>query len=206
MKLASKRVFDLLFAAMALLLCFPILVIIALLIKLIDKGAVFYQQERIGKNQKIFTIYKFKTMQAGSQKKGLLTIGDSDNRITKMGFFLRKYKLDELPQFINVLIGNMSIVGPRPELPYYVKFFSKADLCIFNLKPGLTSLASIKFRNEAELLKKAKNPEAYYIKTILPEKLKLDKHYVWKHNLFMDINIIFNTFMVVFFKTKSYAN
>ncbi|MGB1309085.1 MAG: sugar transferase [Oceanihabitans sp.] len=197
MKLTIKRIFDICFASIALLFCSPIIVIIALLIKTIDKGKVFYKQKRVGKNQKEFTIFKFKTMQVGSEKNGLLTIGNSDSRITKVGYFLRKYKLDEIPQFFNVLLGNMSIVGPRPELQHYVNYYTKEDISVFNIKPGITSFASIKFKNEVELLKKASNPEAYYLNTILPEKLKLNKQYVASHNLIVDLKIILQTFFAL---------
>ena len=149
-----KRFFDILCALFGLIILSPILLIIAILIKLESKGPVFYRQIRVGKNNIDFRIFKFRTMYVGSDKKGLLTLGDRDTRVTKVGYYLRKYKLDELPQLINVLIGDMSFVGPRPEVRKYVNLYSEDDLRIFNIRPGITDYASIEFRDEAELFKR----------------------------------------------------
>jgi len=195
-----KRIFDTIFSFFGLIILSPLLLMIALVIKIESKGPVFYLQTRVGKNNTDFKIYKFRTMRVGSDTGGLLTIGDKDPRITKFGYFLRKYKLDELPQLINVFIGNMSFVGPRPEVRKYVNHYSKDDMSIFAIKPGITDYASICFRDEAELLRKTDNPEKLYLEKILPEKLKLNKKYLNSGNLLTDFKIILNTFKTIFKK------
>jgi lipopolysaccharide/colanic/teichoic acid biosynthesis glycosyltransferase len=195
-----KRCFDFSFAVLGLLFLFPILILIALIIKLNSKGPVLFIQERVGRHNLNFNIYKFRTMYVKSQQKGLLTIGDKDNRVTKIGYFLRKYKIDEFPQLINIIKGDMSFVGPRPELRYYVNFYDEADLIIFKLRPGITGLASLKYRNEVELLKKAKDPEKFFIETIIPDKLKYNKLYLKRRNFFFDLKLIGVTFFRVLFK------
>jgi lipopolysaccharide/colanic/teichoic acid biosynthesis glycosyltransferase len=192
-----KRIFDIIFSFFGLILLLPLLLLIALLIKLESKGSLFYLQTRVGKDNIDFKIFKFRTMFVGSDKKGLLTLGDRDPRITKTGFFLRKYKLDELPQLINVFIGNMSFVGPRPEVRKYVDYYSKEDLMILSVKPGITDYASIHYRDEAELLKGVNNPEQFYIDNIMPEKIKLNKKYINSHNLFTDFKIILKTIQII---------
>jgi len=193
-----KRIFDILCSMFGLILISPILLLIATFIKLESKGTVFYLQTRVGKNNEDFKIYKFRTMFIGSDAKGLLTIGDKDPRVTKSGYFLRKYKLDELPQLINVFIGNMSFVGPRPEVRKYVNHYSEDDLKILSIKPGITDYASIYFRNEAEILKSTNEPEKLYIEKILPEKLRLNKEYLNNIGLLADIRIIFKTICIIF--------
>ena len=188
-----KRAFDIIFSGLGLIFVFPFLIIIAILIKLESKGVIFYRQTRVGQFNKDFKIFKFRTMKTDSDKLGLLTLGDKDFRVTKIGYYLRKFKLDELPQLINVFIGNMSFVGPRPEVRKYINYYSKEDLKVLNLKPGITDFASIEFRNEAELLKDAENPETFYIDNILPKKLKLHKEYLKKKSLINDIKIILKT-------------
>ncbi|UKM63969.1 sugar transferase [Flavobacteriaceae bacterium GSB9] len=185
-----KRIFDILFSAIGLVVLSPLLIIIAILIKLDSKGPVFFIQGRVGKNNKDFNIYKFRTMRTASDKKGLLTLGNNDSRITKIGYFLRRYKIDEFPQLINILKGDMSFVGPRPELRYYVNFYNEDDMSIFQVRPGITGLASLKYRNEVELLKAAKNPEEFFIKAIIPDKLKFNKEYIKKRNFFFDLKLI----------------
>lgn len=192
-----KRCFDIIFSFLGLILLLPLLVLIALIIKLESKGPILYKQIRVGKNNIDFKIYKFRTMYVGSDKKGLLTVGNKDPRITKTGYFLRKYKLDEFPQLINVLFGSMSFVGPRPEVRKYVDYYSGSDLDIFSVKPGITDYASIHFRNEVELLKETNNPEMFYLKEIMPEKIALNKKYIEHKNLFIDIKIIFNTILII---------
>jgi len=193
-----KRLFDISFAFVGLVFLCPVLIIIALLIKAESKGSVFFRQIRVGKNNKDFRIFKFRTMLDGSDKKGLLTLGDNDSRVTKVGYYLRKYKLDELPQLINVLKGDMSFVGPRPEVRKYVDHYSDEDLRIFKIRPGITDYASIEFRDEAELLKDTVNPEETYIKEIMPKKLALNKKYVDNHTLIKDVSIILNTIKSIF--------
>ncbi|SEQ45445.1 Sugar transferase involved in LPS biosynthesis (colanic, teichoic acid) [Hyunsoonleella jejuensis] len=188
-----KRIFDFIFASIGLIILAPLLLVLAILIKLDSKGPVLFIQERVGQHNVDFNIYKFRTMYVKSQKKGLLTIGDNDARVTRIGYYLRKYKIDEFPQLINIIKGDMSFVGPRPELRYYVNFYKPEDLVIFKLKPGITGLASLQYRNEVELLKKADNPEAYFINTIIPDKLRYNKMYL-KHNGFLlDLKLIFIT-------------
>ena len=192
-----KRVFDIIFSFFGLILILPLLIIIALLIKLESKGPLFYLQTRVGRHNKDFKIFKFRTMFVGSDKKGLLTLGDRDPRITKTGYFLRKYKLDELPQLINVFIGNMSFVGPRPEVRKYVNYYSQEDLIVLNAKPGITDYASIMYRDEAELLNEASNPEQFYIENIMPKKIELNKKYINSQGLFTDFKIIFKTIQII---------
>ena len=163
-----KRLFDIIFSAIGLILLLPLLLLIAILLKLESKGPVFYKQVRVGFNSTDFKIFKFRTMYTGSDLKGLLTIGDKDPWVTRIGYYLRKYKLDELPQLVNVFIVNMSFVGPRPEVRKYVNHYSKDDLLIFSIKPGITDFASVHFSDEAEQLKMASDPEKMYLEKILP--------------------------------------
>ena len=188
-----KRLFDILFSVSVLLLLFPILFIIGISIILESRGGMFFSQKRVGKNEQAFQILKFRTMFLDSEKKGQITVGDRDPRITRVGFFLRKYKLDELPQFWNVLIGEMSIVGPRPEVPYYVNFYDKNQKQVFKVKPGITDYASLKYFDENVLLGKSENPEQTYIKEIMPQKLALNLEYVNQHGFFTDLKIIGKT-------------
>ena len=192
-----KRLFDIIFSFIGLIILLPILLIIAIGIKIDSKGAVFYRQTRVGRHNQDFKIFKFRTMFVGSDNKGLLTLGDNDNRVTKIGYYLRKYKLDELPQLINVFIGNMSFVGPRPEVRKYVDYYSEEDLQIFKIKPGITDYASIAFRNEAELLKAAADPEKLYVEDIMPKKIALNKKYINNNSLIADIKIIIKTILII---------
>jgi lipopolysaccharide/colanic/teichoic acid biosynthesis glycosyltransferase len=193
-----KRIFDIIFSLIGSIVLLPMGVVIILLILIESKGPIFYLQTRVGKNKKDFKIFKFRTMCVGSDKKGLLTVGDKDPRVTKVGYFLRKFKLDELPQLINVLSGSMSFVGPRPEVQKYVDYYTTDDLIILSMRPGITDYASIYFRDEAELLKNTKHPEKLYIESILPKKLKLNKKYIAKNNVFIDIKIILKTILTIF--------
>lgn len=195
-----KRIFDVFFSFLGLLVLFPVWFVIAILIKIDSKGPVFFIQPRVGLNNQDFNIYKFRTMQMESEKRGLLTLGNKDNRITPVGYFLRRYKIDEFPQLINVLMGDMSFVGPRPELRKYVNHYPQEDLIVLSVKPGITGLASIKFRNEVELLKTAKDPEAYFISSIIPEKLKLNKEYLKNKSFWFDLKLISITIYEVVFK------
>lgn len=192
-----KRLFDIVFSLLGLLLLLPLLIVVALFLKLESQGPVFYKQVRVGKGNSDFKIFKFRTMFIGSDRKGLLTVGDRDPRVTKTGFFLRKYKLDELPQLINVIIGSMSFVGPRPEVRHYVNYYSAEDIQILSVKPGITDYASIVFRDEAELLKNAENPEDFYIKNILPQKIALNKKYIESASLLVDLKIIIKTIQTI---------
>ena len=185
-----KRLFDVILSLVVLILLTPVLLLVALLIKLDSKGPVLFIQPRVGLNNTDFKIFKFRTMVMESDKKGLLTIGNNDARITRVGYFLRRYKIDEFPQLANILIGDMSFVGPRPELRHYVNYYHEDDMVVFSVRPGITGLASIAFRNEVELLKQAKDPEQYFIQSIIPEKLKLNKAYIKKRNIFFDLKLI----------------
>ena len=193
----AKRVFDFLFSVIGLVAITPVMLILAFIITIDSKGGVFYKQVRIGKNQKPFSLYKFRSMRTDADKKGLLTVGNNDSRITKIGYYLRKYKLDELPQLINVLFGNMSFVGPRPEVEKYVKLYNQEQLMVFNVKPGITDWASIKYVNENEILAKSSQPEKTYIEEIMPAKLKLNLEYVKHNNVFVDIKIILLTIKAI---------
>ena len=193
----AKRVFDFLFSVIGLVAITPVMLILAFIITIDSKGGVFYKQVRIGKNQKPFSLYKFRSMRTDADKKGLLTVGNNDSRITKIGYYLRKYKLDELPQLINVLFGNMSFVGPRPEVEKYVKLYNQEQLMVFNVKPGITDWASIKYVNENEILAKSSQPEKTYIEEIMPAKLKLNLEYVNHNNVFVDIKIILLTIKAI---------
>ncbi|MCK9256120.1 MAG: sugar transferase [Bacteroidales bacterium] len=188
-----KRVFDLFFSFFGLMFLFPFLLIISLLIMLDSKGGVFYRQLRVGKGGKDFYIFKFRTMKPNSDKQGLLTVGGRDNRITKIGVFLRKYKIDEFPQLINAFIGDMSIVGPRPEVRKYVDLYNDEQKQVLNLRPGITDYASIEFSRENELLAKSENPEKTYIEEIMPTKLQLNLKYINEACLQTDLKIIFKT-------------
>lgn len=188
-----KRIFDVLFSLIVILCFFSFGLIISILIKLSSSGGIFYSQIRIGKNAKPFKIYKFRSMKIDSDHSQKLTIGMKDPRITSIGFFIRKYKLDEFPQFINVLIGNMSIVGPRPEVKEYVDRYSDEQRKILSLKPGITDYASIEYFKENELLAASSDPEKTYIEEIMPAKLKLNEKYLENQSLGHDIQIIWKT-------------
>lgn len=175
-----KRFFDIVASGCGLLVLLPLFLVIAIWIKLDSKGPVFYRQVRVGRHNKDFRIIKFRSMRVGADKGSLVTIGGRDPRITRSGYFIRKYKLDELPQLINVFIGQMSIVGPRPEVRHYVDYWTKEQLHVLDVRPGITDPASIKFRNENELMEKADNPENYYINVIMQEKIRLYLEYVGK--------------------------
>jgi len=188
-----KRSFDILFSISTIILLSPLFLAISISILIDSRGGVFYKQIRIGKNGSDFFILKFRSMQSGSDKKGLLTMSDRDNRITSVGHFIRKYKLDELPQLINVFIGTMSVVGPRPEVPEYVNLYTDEQRKVLTVKPGITDYASIEYRNENEILRKAENPEQLYIQEIMPAKLKLNLKYIEEQSIFTDAKIIVRT-------------
>lgn len=192
-----KRFFDILASGIGLIILSPLFLILAIWIKLDSKGPVFYRQVRVGLHNKDFRIFKFRSMRVGSDKGSLVTIGGRDPRITRSGYIIRKLKLDELPQLINVFVGDMSLVGPRPEVRHYVNYWTPEQMHVLDVRPGITDPASIKFRNENELMEKAENPEEYYIHVIMQEKLKLYIDYVNHHSFFGDICLIFKTFWVV---------
>ena len=192
-----KRLFDILLSGIGLLIISPLFLIVAILIKLDSPGPIFYRQVRVGRYNKDFRIFKFRSMRIGSDKGSLVTIGGRDPRITRSGYFIRKFKIDELPQLINVLVGDMSLVGPRPEVRHYVNYWTEEQMHVLDVRPGITDPASIKFRNENELLAQAEDPEKYYIEVIMQEKIKLYLDYVAKNSLWYDIKLIFQTFWVI---------
>lgn len=192
-----KRLFDIVMSGLGLLILSPLFLFLAFWIKLDSKGPVFFRQSRVGKGNKDFRIFKFRSMRVGSDKGSQVTIGGHDPRITRSGYFIRKFKLDELPQLINVFIGDMSLVGPRPEVRHYVDYWTPEQMHVLDVRPGITDPASIKFRNENELLEKAEDPEQYYIDVIMQEKLKLYLEYVQNHSFFGDLGLIFKTFWVI---------
>lgn len=192
-----KRLFDIVASGMGLIVLSPIFLILAIWIKLDSKGPVFYRQVRVGRNNNDFRIFKFRSMRVGSDKGSLVTIGGHDPRITKSGYFIRKFKFDELPQLINVFLGDMSLVGPRPEVRHYVDYWTPEQMHVLDVRPGITDPASIKFRNENELMEKAEDPEKYYIEVIMQEKIKLYLEYVENHSFFYDLGLIIKTFWVI---------
>lgn len=188
-----KRIFDIFFSLIGLLILLPFFIIIALMVMIDSSGGIFYKQERVGKDSRIFLLFKFRSMRTNADKNGLLTIGGRDSRITRMGYFIRKYKIDELPQLINVLLGDMSLVGPRPEVQRYVNLYNNEQKKVLTVKPGITDYASIEYSNENELLGKAENPEQVYINEIMPAKLKLNLKYIAEQGIVTDFKIILKT-------------
>lgn len=195
-----KRTSDILFSSIGLILLSPIFLVISIAIVMESKGGIFYVQKRVGKNNKDFNLIKFRTMYTASDKKGLLTVGFNDSRITKVGRFLRKHKLDEIPQLVNVLKGDMSLVGPRPEVRRYVNLYSAEQRKVLSVKPGITEYASIVYKDENELLAKSPDPEKTYIEEIMPRKLELNLQYVRSNGLLKDIKLIFLTLKELIFR------
>lgn len=189
------RILDIILSFLGLILLAPLLLLIALLIKITSKGPAIFRQQRVGQNGKEFTIFKFRTMTVRQENGNMLTIGDKDKRITTIGYWLRRFKLDELPQLFNVLIGDMSIVGPRPELKKYVELYSLEQKKILTIKPGITDVASVEYRNESELLATAANPEEYYIKEIMPHKIELNMEYINNRTIKSYFSIIIYTLL-----------
>lgn len=192
-----KRIFDFSASLVILLLFLPIGSVIAIGILISSKGGVFYKQERIGKDGIPFKIFKFRTMKVNADKTGTLTVGMRDPRITKIGYFLRKFKLDEFPQFLNVLVGEMSIVGPRPEVKEYVDLYTVSQREILKVKPGITDIASLEYFKENELLGQSNDPRKTYIEEIMPAKIELNKTYLKTPTIGTDIKIIWKTFLKV---------
>ena len=192
-----KRLFDIVASGIGLVLLSPLFLVLAIWIKMDSKGPVFYRQVRVGKNNKNFRILKFRSMHVGADKGSLVTIGGRDSRITRSGYYIRKYKFDEIPLLINVFIGDKSLVGPRPEVRYYVNYWTSEQMHVLDVRPGITDPASIKFRNENELMEKAEAPEDYYINVIMQEKIKLYLEYVENASFWYDIKLIFMTFKVI---------
>ena len=188
------RFFDIIFSALGLVVLAPVFAAICLKIKLGSKGGCFYIQERIGKDGKPFGLYKFRTMRIGADSEGLLTVGEHDQRITRIGYLLRKTKMDELPQLLNVLKGEMSLVGPRPEVRKYVELYTEEQRKVLSVRPGITDYASIEYVNENELLSQSEDSERTYIEQVMPDKIKLNMRYLEHYNLIEYFKIIFLTF------------
>ncbi len=194
-----KRAFDIVVSFLGLVLLLPLLLLVALLIKQDSSGPIFFRQERIGKGFRPFSIYKFRTMVENSPDSGWPLAVGHDPRITRLGRFLRKTKIDELPQLINVLKGEMSLVGPRPEVRQYVELFRQDYEEILKMRPGITDLASLKYRDEAAVLGQSENPEEEYLRHILPDKVRLAKEYLKRSSFFFDMVLILRTLPKLFF-------
>ena len=199
-RILLKRLFDVVASGCGLLVLSPLFLLLAVWIKLDSAGPVFYRQTRVGRYNRDFRLYKFRSMRVGADRQGLITVGGHDPRITQSGYFIRKYKLDELPQLINVFIGDMSLVGPRPEVRKYVDMYTPEQLHVLDVRPGITDMASIRYRNENELLAQATDPDKYYIEVIMPDKLHINLEYVARHSFWFDITLIFKTFKEIIAK------
>ena len=193
-----KRLFDIFASGVGLIVLSPLFLIVAVWIKLDSAGPVFYRQVRVGKGNQDFKIFKFRTMRIGSDRGSLITVGGRDPRITTSGYFLRKTKIDELPQLINVLIGDMSLVGPRPEVRHYVNYWTPEQMRVLDVRPGITDPASIRYCNENELLEKADDPESFYINVIMQDKISLYLDYVDNNGFWRDLQLIFSTVFAIF--------
>lgn len=187
------RLLDMLFSFVGLVLLSPLLILIGLWVKSDSRGPVFFRQIRVGRFGKDFRLFKFRSMRVDADKAGLLTVGGRDPRITRAGYFLRKYKLDELPQLLNVLFGDMSVVGPRPEVRKYVNLYTPEQRQILDVRPGITDMASIEFRNENEILAHSIDPEQTYIQDIMPQKIRLNQVFIKDPTVFNYLRIIFRT-------------
>lgn len=195
-----KRLFDILSSGIGLVVLSPLFAVLAIWIKADSRGPVFYRQVRVGRGNKDFRLYKFRSMRPDSDKLGLITVGGHDPRVTRSGYYIRKYKLDELPQLINVFVGDMSIVGPRPEVRKYVDMYTPGQMRVLSVRPGITSLASIRYRNENEILAASDDPDRCYIEQVMPDKLAIDLEYVDRATLWNDICLIFSTFKEIIIK------
>lgn len=192
-----KRLFDMIASGLGLLMLSPLFLVLAVWIKMDSSGPVFYRQVRVGLHNRDFRIFKFRSMRVGADKGSLVTIGGRDPRVTRSGYYIRKFKLDELPQLLNVFWGDMSLVGPRPEVRHYVDYWTSEQMHVLDVRPGITDPASIKFRNENELMERAEDPEKYYIEVIMQEKIKLYLEYVHNQSFLGDIGLIFKTFVAI---------
>lgn len=192
-----KRLFDIIASGLGLIVLSPLFAVLAVWIKADSKGPVFYRQTRVGRNNRDFRLYKFRSMRPDSDKLGLITVGGHDPRVTRSGYYIRKYKLDEFPQLINVFIGDMSLVGPRPEVRKYVDMYTPEQMRVLSVRPGITSLASIRYRNENDILAAAEDPDKCYIEKVMPDKIAIDLEYVNKAGLWTDVKLIFGTFKTI---------
>lgn len=188
------RLIDILASLTGLILLLPLFIVVALWIVIDNPGPIFYRQQRVGKNNIDFGLWKFRSMRVGADKTGLITIGERDSRITNAGYYIRKYKLDELPQLINVLAGDMSLVGPRPEVRKYVDLYTPAQLKVLSIRPGITDYASIMYIDENKILAKSENPDKTYIEQIIPAKIELNMRYIEHQTIGEYFKIILLTF------------
>lgn len=188
-----KRLLDIILSGIGLVILFPLFLCVALLIVIDSKGGAFYRQIRVGKNGKNFRLLKFRTMSLNSELSGLITIGGRDPRVTPIGYYLRKYKIDELPQLLNVFFGSMSLVGPRPEVPKYVAMYTPEQKQVLCVKPGITDYASLAYFSENELLANSIDPDKTYIEEVLPAKLKLNLQYIKEAGTLTDLKVILKT-------------
>ena len=192
------RLIDFFFALVGIIICLPLFILIGIVIAAGSRGGIFYLQSRVGLDNKDFRLIKFRTMRLNAEQQGGLTIGSRDRRITREGYLLRKYKLDELPQLLNVLKGDMSLVGPRPEIRKYVELYSMDQRIVLNVKPGITDYASIEYMDENELLGKSPDPEKTYIEVIMPAKIRLNLRYIENPTLYEYFRILSKTFIKLF--------
>jgi lipopolysaccharide/colanic/teichoic acid biosynthesis glycosyltransferase len=192
------RFFDFVFALLGLIIFFPFFVIITIFILLDNRDGLIYKQSRVGKDNKDFLLWKFKTMKTGADKTGLITVGKKDSRITRVGYYLRSSKLDELPQLVNVLKGEMSLVGPRPEVRKYVDLYSSFEKKVLSVKPGITDFASIEYLNESELLARTADPDKTYVEEIMPAKIKLNMRFIEEQTVGNYFHIILKTIGKIF--------
>jgi lipopolysaccharide/colanic/teichoic acid biosynthesis glycosyltransferase len=188
-----KRLFDIISSSFGIILLFPLLLFVFVAVVVDSKGGGFYRQVRVGRNNIDFRLWKFRTMRTDADKLGLLTVGGRDPRVTRVGYFLRKYKLDELPQLFNILSGDMSVVGPRPEVRRYVDMYNDEQMKVLNVRPGLTDYASIEYFDENTLLAQSEDPERTYIEEVMPHKLSLNLQYIEEQSVAVDFKIIFKT-------------
>lgn len=195
-----KRLFDIIASGVGLIILSPLFIVLAIWIKFDSNGPVFYRQIRVGKDNIDFKLFKFRSMRPNADKLGLITVGGRDPRVTRSGYYIRKYKLDEFPQLINVFKGDMSLVGPRPEVRKYVDMYTSEQLRVLSVRPGITSLASIRYRNENDILAASSDPERCYIEQVMPDKLAIDLEYVNRATLWNDIKLIFSTFREIIAK------
>lgn len=193
-----KRLFDIVFSLALLLLLLPVGFVVSIWIVLDDFGSPFFVQQRVGLGGKNFGLLKFRSMRKNAESKGQLTVGMKDNRITRSGYFIRKYKIDELPQLVNVFLGEMSVVGPRPEVPKYVLLYNEEQQNVLSIKPGITDFASIEYVRENELLSASSDPEKTYIEEIMPAKLELNLKYLREQSFLTDMKIILQTIKAIF--------
>ncbi len=193
-----KRLFDIASSLLALGLLSPLLLVMAATVAITSPGGAFFRQVRVGRNGRPFELLKFRSMRPGSEARGQITVGERDPRITGIGHFLRRTKMDELPQLINILKGDMSVVGPRPEVPKYVALYTPEQRTVLSVRPGLSSLASIAYINENEVLGRSADPERTYVEEVMPAKLALDLKYVREQSLWLDLSIIARTALRLF--------